>query len=248
MVSIVYAGRFGNNLLQYCAALVFAKKFNLKLNSNLSDNYFNLPSSDGESIQTPIIEINDENFIQYLKKEKNVGNFVFNGYFQIKEFILDYCNEIKNFFKLTYENFPNKVFVSYRIGDIGGLRQMLPLEYYDETLSKLNIDGGYITTDTPTHPNINYLSKKYGLTLYQNTPSETINFGKNFDNIVLSEGSFSWWIGFLSQTDNVYYNKRPRFWHGDIFVLPQWNFLQYDWCPSCVGQNNFLKCNKIIKI
>ena len=72
------------------------------------------------------------------------------------------------------------------------------------------------------------------------------NLSKLNHNLILSEGSFSWWIGFLSNAENIYYNQRERFWHGDIFVFPEWKPLQYDWHPDCISINNKLICDRII--
>jgi hypothetical protein len=66
------------------------------------------------------------------------------------------------------------------------------------------------------------LSEKYNLMPYQDSPVGTINFAKNFDNLVLSEGTFSWWMGFLSKEANIYYPKGKVSWHGDIFVFDEW--------------------------
>ena len=124
---------------------------------------------------------------------------------------------------------------------------MLPFEYYEDALTKINPTSGYITSDTPDHPNVLRLIEKFNLKNYNESPLETIDFAKNFNNLVLSEGSFSWWMGFLSSAENVYYNERPRFWHGDMFVIPEWKPLKYDWDTSCLTPNNVLKCNKIVK-
>lgn len=249
MVSIVYSGRLGNNFFQYVAAYIFAKKFNLKISTAVVENNFDLPLLTGELISEPVIDVDDYNFMSLLESENlPLAHYRFVGYYQIKDFILKYQNEIKTMFNLIFIDKPkNQVFVAYRIGDINGERQMLPIEYYREALQNIGCYDGYITSDTPDHHNVIQLSNEFNLKIYNESALETIDFAKNFNNLVLSEGSFSWWIGFLSNAENIYYNERPRFWHGDIFVLPEWKPLKYDWDSQCVNSNNFLKCNKIIK-
>jgi len=249
-VSINYMGRLGNNIFQYVAAYIFAKKFNLQIITEPIHTPFDLPKLLGNTYSSDSkFEVNDSNFLELLNSESVEPNhYVFNGFFQIKDFVLNYKSQIKSLFKLSYDETNNdEVFVMYRIGDIEGIRQMLPIEFYEEALNKIPYKKGYITSDTPNHPNVIKLSKEFNLTIYNNTASETINFAKNFKNLVLSEGSFSWWIGLLSNSENIYYNKRERFWFGDIFVFPEWKPLYFDWDPECVSSNNKLICNKIIK-
>jgi len=248
MISITYSGRLGNNLFQYVAAYIFAKKFNLKISSVIVENNFDLPSLSGDVTGGNIIDVDDNNFMTLLESESLTPyHYRFVGYYQNREFILKYRNEIKSLFKLNFTNFPkDEVFVAYRIGDINGERQMLPIEYYQEALRNINVKSGYITSDTLYHPNVVQLANEFNLKIYNKSPLETIDFAKNFNNLVLSEGSFSWWMGFLSSAENIYYNERPRFWHGDMFVIPEWKSLKYDWDHTCIGPNNKLKCNKII--
>lgn len=248
MVTIKYNGRLGNNLFQYIAAYFFAKKFNYSIISNVVEGCFNLPQLNGLVCNNNELIVNDSNFLDLLNSDTiEQRHYIFDGFFQIKDFVLNYKEEIKSLFNLSYDNInKDEVFVMYRIGDMLGGRQMLPIEYYQKSLSIIKSNGGYITSDSPEHPNVVQLSKEFNLTIYNDTPIETINFAKNFNNLVLSEGSFSWWVGMLSNAKNIYYNQRERFWHGDIFVFPEWYSLNYDWDPSCYEINNELKCNKII--
>jgi hypothetical protein len=233
MITIQYKGRLGNRLLIYAAAYIFAKKFNFTICSDIVQNIFGLPAYKGveyDRSALEVITVDDKNFMHLLQSDWLPPNhYHFNGYFQHRDFILNYHHEIKNLFNPQYTAMPdNSVFVAYRIGDIMNQRQMLPIDYYREALQHISAEAGFITSDTPSHPNVLQLAQEFNLQLYGNGPNRTINFGKNFNNIVLSEGTFSWWIGFLSKAKNIYYNERDRFWHGDIFVFPDWKQLKYD--------------------
>jgi len=235
MVTIEYGGRLGNNLLQYIAAYLFSNKFKLSLmtppiNNGLDfSRLFNFEKSEGEVIHSPNVFITNDNFLEYLNQNHiPKSRYTFSDYFQIKDFILNYEKKIVNCFK-PIKNKIDEVFVVYRIGDIINTSQMLPIEYYRECLNDLTFDCGYITSDTPNHPNVIKLCEEFNLKLYYNEcPITTIDFARQFNKIVLSEGTFSWWIGTLSQSDTIFFNERERFWHGDIFVNKNWIKKKYE--------------------
>ena len=157
-------------------------------------------------------------------------HYHFDGFFQLKEFFTKYEFEIKSLLNINHKSV-NKdlVFVHYRIGDIENHRGMLPLEYYIDALENTKFNGGYISSDSLDHKNCTYLMKTYNLKAVHNlSPINTIYLGKNFNNLVLSEGTFSWWIGFLSEAENIICNKRDNLWHGDIF-LDRWKKLYWDY-------------------
>jgi len=260
MVTIEYGwgNRLGNSLLMYTAAYVFAKKHNLYFNVDpllphfpLSPDKpqpvttgFNEPRSTIKSkpLQTtrkfelPYIPVHDLNFVELLNATYVPdAQYHFQHYFQLKDFVLPYKNQIKEMFDLTYTARPdNEIFVIFRLGDVAKRRQRLPLQFYVDAIERLyqnGCTGGYITSDSPQHPEVQYLIEKYKLKLYtSDIPTETLNFGKDFNNLVLSEGTYCWWVGVLSNATNVYYNdRRSTFnWHGDIFVYPEWKSLSYD--------------------
>lgn len=260
MVSLSYGwgNRLGNTMLMYTAAYIFAKKHSFHFNVSPLMPHFPLSpekpqlvttgfNEAGSPLQTkpisfsrkftePVIPVHDNNFIHLLKLEQVPdAQYHFQDYFQLKEFVLQYKQQIKDIFDIKFTAQPKKeIFVVFRLGDVAKRRMRLPLEYYKESIERLyskGCEGGYIVSDSPNHTDVLYLLEKYKLKLFQSEiPAEIINFGKNFNNLVLSEGTFCWWIGVLSNAENIYYNDRRKIftWHGDIFVYPEWKSLCYD--------------------
>lgn len=260
MVTLDYGwgNRLGNTMLMYAAAYIFAQKHNLFFNvpssmphfplspekPNLTTTGFNeagfplhtKPLLTTRKFETPCYPVHDLNFIELLNSTYIPdAHWHFQHYFQLKDFVLPYKQQIREIFNLEFTTRPaNEIFVIFRLGDVSKRRQRLPVQYYIDAIEKLyqqGCYGGYITSDSPEHAEVKYLAEKYNLKLYtSNVPIETINFGKDFNNLVLSEGTYCWWVGVLSNATYVYFNDRKASftWHGDIFVYPEWKSLCYD--------------------
>ncbi len=75
MVSVRFEGRLGNNLIQYLVAKLFANKNNLFL--KLEPHIENLPcikklNNIGNNFEkNEVIQINDNNFIDFFREKKN---------------------------------------------------------------------------------------------------------------------------------------------------------------------------------
>lgn len=230
MVISNFQGRLGNNLIQFFAAYFFSKKHNLSFYINDCDTFLNNGNEELYNLilsyqssyklnEKEIIIVNDYNFFDYYNLDILPDmNYSFVGYFQFKNFFSPLRNEIKNILNIKYdEEDKNKVFIHYRLGDIKNSNLMLPLEYYTDAMELLGNPEGYISSDTIEHENCQALIKKYNLTVIQKRPWETILFAKNFDNIILSEGTFSVMIGLLSNAKNIITNMRDTEWGlGDL--------------------------------
>lgn len=256
MVSLKYDGRLGNNLIQYFVTYFFAKKFNLYHNVNPFfgqsnwGEYFNITIIPQGNKGEEVFYVTDDNFLELYNKETlPLRHYIFVGFFQYKNFLNKFREDIKKILNITYPpSNTNQLFIHYRIGDIIGDRRMLPIEYYEDAISKMEFNSGYISSDTIEHEFCQILISKYNLIPFNSSsPIEVINFAKNFKNIILSDGTFSWWIGFLSEDSNIICNERDYKWFGDIF-LDDWYRLYWDYDMNYIENNIRLVDYKPIKI
>ena len=190
------------------------------------------------SIDEPIVEIYDTNFINYIQGPERVLaiNFQKDTYCQKSEF----CHMLRSHFadealrsKIRDANPWTKrignnhdVFIHVRIGDVPHFTPSL--SYYEKALSTITYEKGFISSDSPNHPMINDLCKKYGLIKVMDDQVRTIQFGSTCEKLILSHGTYSWLIGFLNfDCKSVQYPKIKTKWHGDIFVFDDWT--EVDW-------------------
>jgi len=126
------------------------------------------------------------------------------------------------------------LFVHIRLGDLAqGNRwgNVCDYEYYDRCISNIGSNKRYIASDSINHPFVRKIIKKFKLKPYKDSPEETIIFGSRFKNKVLSLGTFSWWIGFVGNQENIIYPNPSDYhiWHGQIFeCMQEWNMVSKD--------------------
>jgi hypothetical protein len=208
MITLKKRGRLGNNIFQNVVASIFSKKFDLKVEKYIDEDackhigcVFN---HSGKTYKNDAIPINDKNFLTVLKEEKIDYGLDLNGFFQKPEFVINYKEEILSNFDLTYEPPENNdLFIHVRLGDL--IECNAGIDYYSKAIESITYNRGFISTDDFDHDIVKTLMKKYELTPCYQSPVSTINFAKNFNNLVLSLSTFSWWIGFLSKAKIIIY-------------------------------------------
>jgi hypothetical protein len=220
MININYQGRFGNNLFQYFTALILSQKFNQSIKNPLLNNIFEFHFSENKYIYEESLIVNDDNIYNLLNEENINNNLILDGFFQNRK-ILEFLKENKHSFLNENKN-RKDTFVHVRLGDISNDQASCNINYYRKALIGLN--GGYISSDSPDSDIVIQLINEFNLKLFENSPEETIIFGSQFENKILSLGTFSWWIGFLGNQNNVIcpVQKEYREWHGDIFPFLNW--------------------------
>jgi hypothetical protein len=179
MIYPKYSGRTGNILLENVGISIIAKKFNLKVSHYQSVEDFKilgLSLFQGERIFENIVNCYDielshvttgpyGTLIDLMRRQDDIDSgILYDGNFQVKEFVKDYRDEILSHFDLKYkETHLEDVFIHVRLGDVSNYSP--GYEYYSKSIDSLNFDKIYLSTDSPNHTLIQTLMENYNIIL-----------------------------------------------------------------------------------
>ena len=230
-VLVNFTGHLGNNLFQYCLGRIIAEHHGYELSYNNRDNNNNsyleniAPSLfdlnfhiKGKYYNSPI-EIhgaeNNELVNQFIDldailSDKTQRKIVLHGFFQRFEYYAAHTNLIRKWFKCKKQKHPfnigsNDVLVNLRRGDdYGLLNWILPLTYYSQILDSMQNVGKIYITGIGIDENVHRFFSKYKPIYYTGSTIEHFLFFMNFERIILSNSTFAWWGGFLSNASELY--------------------------------------------
>lgn len=149
-----------------------------------------------------------QDYFEYLDKEPS-SNYLVRGFYQDSRLLCDYREDVIELYgnnNLEPKPDPDDMFIHARFGDTLDLvRTYCDAQYIQRQLEsdRKKYRNIYLSTDSIDYDPICDLIKKYDLIPYRNNPVDTVLFGKNFNNLILSAGSFSYWIGYLSSAKNI---------------------------------------------
>jgi hypothetical protein len=220
-------GRLGNHIIKYISCSIICKKHNLYVDYNYKnyEKFLNQIEKlgillfSGENKYENIINVTANNWYNIFDNpniNSNI-NLVSNDFFQKKiitdeihkylhdeEIMNHYINS--NSYKKRFNN-NNDCFIHIRLGDVSKYLNLdIIFKYYIYILNTINVDNIYISSDSPNHNKIKEL-----LDLYSNSSTihynehDTIHFASTCKYVILSQGTFSAIIGYLSYYSNVYY-------------------------------------------
>lgn len=227
MVKINYSGRLGNRLIQYAAGYILAKKSNQYFNPSgacmygkepvIDDfqTFFKTPPVDGTRY-AETTQVTDDNFLDYLNSPIRNSGYELSGYFLHDELLGDYRADILELYQFVPPVRPSRdeVFIHARYGDTinhNNGEGYCSTQYIEKQLQQYTTSNKiYISSDTINHPPLARLINKYNLIEYHDTPLNTILFASCFNNMILSSGTFSYWIMYLGDADNVHVYDRSN--------------------------------------
>jgi len=237
------SGRLGNQIIRNVVCSLLAKKYDLQFIYDYVTPIEELGIElykDGKNYHYRTIELKDDDFLRYLLHDDmgKTNIYTSNTFFQnqeIADFLRGYFSSEpvkqqimnKNKYADRYNN--NKdVYVHVRLGD--AVSYCPSYDYYDKVLQKLNFTQGYISSDTIDHEICQKLIANYGLIPMINKDEvDTIMFASTCKHIVLTNGTFGFFMGIFGWFSTIYYpnlNLRPKY-HGDIYGFPDWIMNEY---------------------
>jgi hypothetical protein len=238
MTSTGNLGRLGNQIIRNIAVSLLAEKKNLKVNyynKNLI-NKLGIELFSGSNSYNSIRDLTDDNYFTiYNSDEINYNLNPNKNFFQTKEitnFIYNYLHKdniksniiCNNSFKERY-NKNNDLFIHVRLTDVAHLNP--GIKYYINAIKNINYDNLYISTDDKNNSIIKKLLQLYPSSQLINFDEiTTFQFASTCKHIILSHGSFSAVIGYLSFFSNIYYPEYElnKMWYGDMFSID--NFIK----------------------
>ena len=229
-------GRLGNQIIRNLAVSLLAKKHNLKVEYYNKDLIKNLGIElfSGSNSYKYINYLTDANYFTIYNIDKlNYSLNPNNNYFHTKEItnlLYNYLHkdEIKsniinnNPFKERYTK-NNDLFIHIRLTDVAHFNP--GIKYYINAIKNIIFDNLYISTDDNNNNIIKEILKLYPSSQLINFDEiTTFQFASTCKHIILSHGSFSAVIGYLSFFSNIYYPEYElnKIWYGDMFSIDKW--------------------------
>jgi hypothetical protein len=230
------SGRLGNQIIRNLAVSLIAEKHNLKVNYHSNDliKKLGVELFNGDNAYATVERLTDENYFTVYNCDKLEYNLDPNhNYFQTKDIanlIYNYLHSDKvksniilnNPFKERY-NENSDLFIHIRLDDTAHLNP--GISYYINAIKNINFDNLYISTDEKNNIMIIELLQLYPSTkLIEFDEIYTFQFASTCKHVILSHGSFSATIGYLSFFSNVYYPEYElnKIWYGDMFSINNW--------------------------
>jgi len=234
ILSHTNGGRLGNQIIRNLAVSLIAEKFNLHVtySSPSSMEELGIPLFCGSNAYEETKPLTEKNYFSVYDSEMVEYNLNPNqSFFQttnIIKLIYQYIQSKKdslmekNKYKDRYSQ-NNDIFVHIRLTDV---KKFNPgLNYYVHTIQQCPFHQLYISTDEPTHEIITQLQQLYPQAILMDSNEvDTIQWASTCKHIILSHGSFSSIIGYLSFFSDVYYPNHTIgiIWYGDLFCIPGW--------------------------
>lgn len=249
-------GRLCNQIIRNLAVSLIAEKNDLKVNYSSKDLITRLGINlfSGKNVHNKLVDLTDSNYFTIYNSDNINYNLNANAsYFQTEEILNSLYNYLhtdkvktniieNNRFKKRY-NSNNDVFIHIRLTDLAHASP--DINYYVNAIKKIgNFDNLYIATDDKNHSIIKLLSKAYcNSKILVCDEIDTIHFGSTCKHIILSHGSFSAVIGYLSFFSTIYYPVYESNIFSVLFSIDSWIK-----CPATQKIKKERKFEQLIKL
>jgi len=237
-------GRFGNHFIRNILMHILAEKYDLVMEYSYWSKIrvLGIPLYSGSKSFQENRLLDSDAKMEALLQEIDSSNFVLQTnlimqgdiYCQTREMtnrIFNYLRSERirdaiiqnNIVRYRYQK-NDDIFVHIRLGDVADKNP--GFAYYEKVLKSLETKGYdriFLSSDSPSHPICQKIFMGFRNTSFlQVEEIQTIQFASTCRHVVLSHGSFSAIIGYLSFFSEVYYPAYDpeKIWYGDMFSVP----------------------------
>ena len=238
MTTVVQKGRLGNQIIRNLAVSLIAEIYDLYVNYYDKEliETLGIDLFCGKNNYNKHIFLNDNNYFSVYNSGNLDSNLILtsdDSFFQTKDIthlLYNYLHTDKIKTNIIHKNpfyqrydANNDLFIHIRLTDIAHLNP--GIHYYLKTIQTIDFEKLYLSTDDPTHCIIQEIITNYpNSKIIHYDEIKTIQFGSTCKNIILSHGSFSAVIGYLSFFSNINYPEYEptKIWYGDMFSINNW--------------------------
>jgi len=242
-----YYGRLCNQIIRNLAVSFIAEKHDLFVRYSSEDliSELGIDLFVGKNIYGHTQPLNDSNYFAVYNCENIDYNLdPNNAFFQsnnIISLIYSYLHSEpvkstiieKNPYKERY-NANNDIFIHVRLSDVA--HHNPGANYYINAIKRIRRHNEkiYLSTDSPENHIITEITDAVArggtssnIIVLEYDEVSTIQFGSTCKNVILSHGTFSSVIGYLSFFSNVYYPEDVpgKVWYGELFGIDEWTKL-----------------------
>ena len=214
MIKVAYSCRLGNQLYQYAAGRLLARRLGLRLDAEAIPGF---PRTRdivfGEVVGGPPHVLGEADPIPSwpdVEALRGKRLEITQGFVNSRYFVND-RDAIRNWLagKATMQPDPEDVLVNVRLGDFlpgraSKLGLVLDPSYYTAVLDRLKWKTLYLMTDSPGHPYLNHLIP-YHPVVIPGYGVEHFFRALGFNRIIMSNSTFCWWFTFLSSAKEIYF-------------------------------------------
>jgi hypothetical protein len=139
-----------------------------------------------------------------LSGKKN--KIILNGYFPNYQYWKGYKNEVRYFFKnlISNENRNEDEVAIHLRNSMEDTSFKLPIDYYLESIEKIKSKKIFLYADNfIRHQELINNLKNYDVEIRELNVLDSFNEITSFKNLICSQGTFSFWVGFLGKSKRV---------------------------------------------
>jgi len=195
-----YTGRLGNKLFQYCYARGLAERLGFAMEIGEIPGLPHLVTRiDGERYESPIVYCGNSDDPETVATDKSPRQIRPSGYFQRASYYDR--STVRKWLEpdrfTTERPDPDELVVHVRRGDFVHWDIALPIEYYWRAISRYRFSKITALTDSPDDP----FAAAIGGTVLPLDEIAALGYMASAKMLVISNSTFSWWGGFLSNAD-----------------------------------------------